>query len=131
MKSKLLVLSVVLSLLVGGCAVFQKPCTQAGADSLDKAKNTLAQIQQYYDPLQAMVPLIPTAGPILATAIPIALSVADQALNVLGTMIATGCADNQGLNLAQIALDKIRDVFNLKETKQLMAKNKIMLPKGG
>lgn len=108
-------------ILVGGCALFQKPCTQAGQAQLTSAENILHGIQAAYNPLQALVASIPTAGPIIAAAAPTALAGADLALQNLGTIIATGCANDAQVTLAQIALNDIQNLFKQVDVQKALA----------
>ena len=121
-----------MSLLLQGCFLknlVTQPCTPAGADALTQAKDIRTQIQNYYGPLQELATAIPTVGPIVAAAVPIALSAADQALNALGKMIASGCAVDANFTLAQIALNQIKNLFAMPEVKMAMAKRGIKAPK--
>jgi hypothetical protein len=117
---KILVLLVILSMM-GGCAMFQKPCSENSQAQMVKATIVLNGIQKYYNPLQALVPLIPTAGPILAIAIPAALAAADLALQNLGAIIASNCANDSQVTLAEIALNSIEKVFSNPEVKAALA----------
>jgi len=125
---KIVVAVMVVMMLVSGCAIFQKPCSPEGLSSLQTAINIRAEIQAYYGLLQGLVQFIPTAGPILAVGIPLALSAADQALNGLGTMIATGCAMDKEVTLAQIVLNQIKALFEQPEVKVAAMKRGIALP---
>lgn len=126
---KLLILLLVLVFMFSGCALFQKPCTPAGSADLDKAKAVMAGIQQYYNPLKDLVASAPTVGPILAVTIPLALSAADTALDALGKMIASGCAADNTINLAQLVLSNIKNLFAQTQVQELAAKRGLKLPK--
>jgi hypothetical protein len=105
-----------------GCAGLMKsPCTTLNPQKMLEAELVLKGIQKWYASLQALVPLIPGAGSVLAIAIPAALSGADLALNDLGQILATNCADDARVSLAQIALNTIEALFNNTEVQKLMA----------
>jgi hypothetical protein len=96
------------------------PCTQATQTQITDAEIILKGIQAVYNPLQALVAAIPTAGPIIAAAAPIALAAADVALQNLGTIIASNCANDPQVTLAQIALNTIENLFKLPEVQQAL-----------
>ena len=124
---KLMVLVMVLALALPGCALFQKPCTQAGQTQLTDAEMILKGIQAVYNPLQALVAAIPTAGPLIAAAAPMALAAADVALQNLGAIIATGCANDPQVTLAQIALNDIQNFFKQAEVQKALATPAVQL----
>jgi hypothetical protein len=117
---RILTLIIVISMALSGCALLQKPCTQAGQAQLTDAEMVLKGIQAVYNPLQALVASIPTAGPIIAAAAPVALAAADVALQNLGAIIASGCANDAQVTLAQIALTSIQNLFKQAAVQQAL-----------
>lgn len=104
-----------------GCAALKSPCTALSVQQITDADLVLKGIQKYYAPLQALVTLVPTVGGALAVAIPAVLNEADLALNNLGQILATKCADDAKVTLAQIALSAIEALFNSTDVQKLMA----------
>lgn len=129
---KVLVLALVVcltvpGLMVPGCALIQTPCSKAGQLQLTNAETVLTGIQTYYTPLQALVAAIPVAGSIIAASAPIALAAADVALKNLGTIIASGCANDAQVTLAQIVLTDIQNLFKTAAVQKAMATPAVQL----
>jgi hypothetical protein len=133
MKKILVVLAIIMSLaflsIVPGCTTTgYNLCDKMQTVDVVKYQNVLQSLQAYYPALQDLVKNIPTIGPLLQVAVPLAVVLVDEALHLLGKAIAENCTDQKALALAQGVLTQLEKLFAQPETKQAMRSHRIAKP---
>jgi hypothetical protein len=103
----------------------KNPCATLTPQKITDADLVFKGIQKFYAPLQALVAMgvnipLPGAGPLVANGIAGLLAGADVALNNLGTIIASNCANDAQVTLAQILLNSLEGLFNTPEIQKVL-----------